>query len=115
MKLSIQERNEFFEQVLKAAKNQKRIHSYKFCNSTRYDEDCRPIGQTIWSFDIIEEEARALNEKKNIYIPRSFEQKDYLIQFLQTQGLNVKKLEFVKTRKFRGKFYTTYLVLESLN
>ena len=115
MELLIQERNEFFEQVLKTAKKQKRIHSYKFFNSTEYDEDCRPIGQTTWSFNIIEEEVRTLNEKKNIYMPRSFEQKDNLIQFFQTQGLNVTKLEFVKTRKFRSKYYTTYLVLENLN
>ncbi len=111
----IQERNEFFEQVLKTAKKQKRIHSYKFYNSTSYNERCIPIGQTIWSFDVVEDEIRTLDEKKNIYIPRSFEQKEDLITFFQTQDLNVTKLEFVKTKRFRGKFYTTYLVLEKLD
>lgn len=114
MELFVQDRNKFFEQVLKTAKKQKRIHSYEFYTSTKYTEDCRPIGQTVWAIDTIEEEAQALNEKKNIYMPRFFKQKDNLIQFFQSQGLNVKKLEFVKTQKFRGKYYTTYFVSENL-
>lgn len=84
------------------------IYKYRISSSDKYDNFV-PVGNNTYEIQIIEPE---IVGNKNSYLPKNFNQRDKLLKELQ-KSINISKLEYFYTKKFRNKYYSIYMFAEN--
>lgn len=85
------------------------IYKYRISSSDKYDNFV-PVGNNTYEIQIVEPEVVG---DKNSYLPKNFNQRDKLLKELQ-KSINISKLEYFYTKKFRNKYYSIYMFAENI-
>ena len=85
------------------------IYKYRISSSDKYDNFV-PVGNNTYEIQVIEPEV--VGGGKNSYLPKNFNQRDSLLKELQ-KSINISKLEYFYTKKFRNKYYSIYMFSEN--